>query len=76
MIYVGIDVAKDKHDCFIMNSEGEVLFKPFVIRNNRAGFDSLYEKICSAAESPDKIGFADLRYQSVTYQSLQKKSKP
>ena len=42
MIYVGIDVAKDKHDCFIMNSEGEVLFKPFVIRNNRAGFDSLY----------------------------------
>ena len=33
MIYVGIDVAKDKHDCFIMNSEGEVLFKPFVIRN-------------------------------------------
>ena len=52
MIYVGIDVAKDKHDCFIMNSEGEVLFKPFVISNNRAGFDNLYEKICSAAESP------------------------
>ena len=55
MIYVGIDVAKDKHDCFIMNSEGEVLFKPFVIHNNRAGFDSLYEKICCAAESPEKI---------------------
>ena len=55
MIVVGIDVAKDKHDCFIMNSEGEVLFKPFVIRNNRGGFDSLYEKICSVAKSPDKI---------------------
>ena len=27
MIYVGIDVAKDKHDCFITNSDGEVLFK-------------------------------------------------
>ena len=26
MIYIGIDVAKDKHDCFITNSEGEVLF--------------------------------------------------
>ena len=26
MIVVGIDVAKDKHDCFIMNSEGEVYF--------------------------------------------------
>ena len=28
MIYVGIDVAKDKHDCFITNSNGEVLYKP------------------------------------------------
>ena len=26
MIYVGIDVAKDKHDCFITNSDGKVLF--------------------------------------------------
>lgn len=25
MIFVGIDVAKDKHDCFIISSEGEVL---------------------------------------------------
>ena len=24
MIFVGIDVAKDKHDCFILNSEGTV----------------------------------------------------
>ena len=32
MICVGIDVAKDKHDCIIVSSEGEVLFKPFVIR--------------------------------------------
>ena len=23
MICVGIDVAKDKHDCFILSSEGE-----------------------------------------------------
>ena len=25
VISVGIDVSKDKHDCFILNSEGEVL---------------------------------------------------
>ncbi len=24
MIYVGIDVSKDKHDCFITNSDGEL----------------------------------------------------
>ncbi len=55
MIVVGIDVAKDKHDCFIMNSEGEVLFNPFVIQNNREGFDSLYEKICSVADDFTKV---------------------
>ena len=55
MIDIGIDVAKDKHDCFIMNSEGEVLFNPFVIQNNREGFDSLYEKICSVADDFTKV---------------------
>lgn len=42
MIYVGINVAKDKHDCFITNSDGEVLFKPFTISNNRNGFETLF----------------------------------
>ena len=32
MIFVGIDVAKDKHDCFIISSEGEVLADVFTIR--------------------------------------------
>lgn len=53
-ILVGIDVAKDKHDCIIMNSEGEVLAKPFTILNNKEGFDFLYEKIQSVSSS-DKI---------------------
>ena len=47
MIYVGIDVAKDKHDCFITDSDGEVLFKSFTISNNREEMcirDSLYTK--------------------------------
>ena len=38
MIYIGIDVAKDKHDCFITNSDSEVLFKAFTIANNLDGF--------------------------------------
>ena len=45
MIYVGIDVAKDKHDCFISNSDGEILYNAFTIQNNREGFDELYQKI-------------------------------
>jgi len=41
MIYAGIDVAKDKHDRFISNSNGEVLSKSFAISNNHEGFSSL-----------------------------------
>lgn len=47
MIYIGIDVAKDKHDCFITNSEGEVLFNSFTIPNSADGFNDLYQKISS-----------------------------
>ncbi len=55
MIYVGIDVAKDKHDCFITNSDGEVLFKAFTIANNLDGFNDLYQKIVSVAEDITKV---------------------
>lgn len=55
MIYVGIDVAKDKHDCFITNSDGEVLFKSFTIPNNREGLDNLYLKIKSVSDDLTKV---------------------
>jgi len=55
MIYVEIDAVKDKHDCFITNSDGEVLFKAFTIHNNRNGFDELYQKIQSVEVDMSKI---------------------
>ena len=55
MIYVGIDVAKDKHDCFISNSDGEVLFNAFSIPNNREGFNALYQKIQSVTNDLSKV---------------------
>ena len=55
MIFVGIDVAKDKHDCFIINSDGEILFKVFTIPNNLEGFDNLYRKIESVMEDSHKV---------------------
>lgn len=55
MIYAGIDVSKDKHDCFITNSDGEVLFKAFTIQNNRDGFDDLFQKISSVTEDLTKV---------------------
>ncbi len=55
MIVVGIDVAKDKHDCFITNSDGEVLFNAFTIPNNLDGFNELYQKIETVIEDISKI---------------------
>lgn len=55
MVYVGIDVAKDKHDCFIADSDGEILSDSFVIQNNRDGFDDLYERIASVAEDISEV---------------------
>lgn len=55
MIYVGIDIAKDKHDCFITNSDGETLYKPFTISNNREGYEELYSKICSSTGDISKV---------------------
>ena len=55
MIIVAVDVAKDKHDCFITNTDGEVLFEPFVIPNTLEGFDSLFRKIESVADSLENV---------------------
>ncbi len=55
MVCVGIDVAKDKHDCFILSSEGEVLADVFTIANNRDGFELLFQTIRSCARPTDNI---------------------
>lgn len=55
MICVGIDVAKDKHDCFILSSEGEVLADVFTIPNSRTGFEALLQRVQSCTQKTDKI---------------------
>ena len=55
MIYVGIDVAKDKHDCYICDSDGVELYPPFIISNNREGFEKLMDCICKASEDSSKV---------------------
>ena len=55
MILVGIDVSKDKHDCFVMNSDGEILFENFTIQNNKDGFEHLYQKILSVETDFSKM---------------------
>ena len=46
MIYVGIDIAKTNHYASIVDySTGEVIEKPFLVTNNKQGFDLLYSKL-------------------------------
>lgn len=58
MIFIGIDAAKDKHDCFICNSDGEVLYDVFTISNTLDGFNDLFCKIQSVSSdlSKTKVG--------------------
>ena len=45
VISVGIGVSEDKHDCFIVSSEGEVLANVFSVPNTMDGFYCLLQKI-------------------------------
>ena len=54
MIFVGIDVAKDKHDCAILNQD-KVLLDLFSIANNRDGFETLLQRIRSCTTPNDNI---------------------
>ena len=55
VVSVGIDVSKDKHDCFIVSSEGEVLAGVFTVPNNMDGFHCLLQKIRECTNTQDKI---------------------
>ena len=58
MVFIGIDVAKDKHDCFIISSEGEVLKDVFTIENSKQGFELLLQTIntCTGVGEKIKVG--------------------
>lgn len=60
MLFVGIDVAKSKHDCCIINSDGVIITDSLRISNSKQGFEILYNTILSSLNSNDlsniKIG--------------------
>lgn len=57
MICVGIDMAKDKHGCFILSSEGMVLADVFIIPNKLESFNTLLDKlrVCSTPQDSIKV---------------------
>ena len=69
MLYVGIDVAKHKHDVFIVDSEGLVHADGLTIANDHKGFDTLHETIMLAlfGENPEraKVGLEHTGHYSI-----------
>lgn len=53
MLFVGIDVSKNKHDCCIIDSSGKVLSDCLSISNSKEGFESLYLTILSYLPNKD-----------------------
>lgn len=45
MIYIGIDIAKISHFASAVNSDGEVVIKPFSFDNSREGFNLFLTKL-------------------------------
>ena len=56
MIFCGIDVAKDKHDCHIFSSVGEILCDNFSFPNSLDGFRSFHSLLSKCSNGNlDKI---------------------
>lgn len=45
MFIVGIDIAKRAHVVSVMTSEGQIVCRPFSIRNNCSGYNLLLERL-------------------------------
>lgn len=74
MIYIGIDIAKNKHDCCIIDSDGVVYNDSLRISNSRQGFELLYSSILSILPDKDisnvKIGLESTGHYSTNLQNF------
>ena len=52
--YIGLDLAKFKHDCFVMNENGEVIRDSFSFANGQSGFNTLLDALKALDPSQEK----------------------
>ncbi len=70
MVFVGIDVAKDKHDCIAVDSDGVVLCDNFTFANSSSGFATFLERIQSLGQT--KVGIESTGHYSLNLLSFLK----
>ena len=56
MIYVGIDVAKNKHGYFIIDSNGEVIQNNFTFDNSQSGYELFLSKLPNVDRQKMRVG--------------------
>ncbi len=69
MLYVGIDVAKNKHDFCIIDSDGVIHFHHQTISNSLDGFKFLVSSIRSALSESDSL-YAKIGLESTGHYSI------
>ena len=55
MLFVGIDIAKNKHDMAVIDSNGNVILKHMKFSNNKQGFDKMHSKIMELVEDSQSL---------------------
>lgn len=56
MLYIGIDISKYKHDCFICSDTGEVIVQNLSFENNQKGFQQFVDLLKPYDNSNVHIG--------------------
>ncbi len=61
MIYIGIDISKYKHDCFICKDTGEVIVENLSFDNNKKGFQQFLDLLKPYDNSNAHIGLSEFK---------------
>jgi transposase len=72
--YVGIDISKYKHDCFIFTDLGEVVNEGFSFANNAKGFAMLLSELKKLDTDNARIGFESTGNYSINLKLFLEKS--
>ncbi|WP_330111436.1 IS110 family transposase [Cetobacterium somerae] len=72
MIYIEIDIAKDKHDCYIITSDGILISDNLRITNTLEGFNTLYSIISSNCQDANdvRIGLESTEHSGINLESF------
>jgi len=76
MLFIGIDIAKNKHDMAVIDSNGNLILKHLKFTNNKQGFDKMHSKIMELVHTHETdvyIAFEDTGHYGFNLQAFLRK---